>query len=92
MLYQADVEAFRLDRFESRVQGDASKAVRSLERKLLVHTREVHTENGRHSKEVRSWIDWVDVVGVSGNQMPSLDDAMATIEALVQGFGVKRPW
>jgi hypothetical protein len=39
------------------VPGGRERA-RILERRLLVHTREVHTAGGRHEKELESWARW----------------------------------
>jgi hypothetical protein len=44
------------------VRADAAPSgrerARILERRLLVHTREVHTADGRHEKELESWTRW----------------------------------
>ena len=53
-----------LERVESEgvVRADTAangrERARILERRLLVHTRDVHTEDGRHEKELESWARW----------------------------------
>ena len=37
---------------------ELSESVRILERRLLIHTRQVHTEAGAHAKVLESWQSW----------------------------------
>ena len=37
---------------------ELSESVRILERRLLVHSRQVHTESGAHAKVLESWQSW----------------------------------
>jgi hypothetical protein len=43
----------------------ASAAVLELERRLLILTRQVHTEQGKHTKWLESWSHWARAAGVS---------------------------
>ncbi len=92
MLETADHGSFRLDQFEPTATGRPTNAMRALERKLLVHTREVHTEKGRHSKEVQSWTDWARTVGVLSGRIPNVDESKAAFERIVQANDIKLPW
>jgi hypothetical protein len=93
LLKKARAECFRLDDFRSRLDGKPSDAVRTLEKKLLVHTHEIHTDQGKHTKVVRSWDDWWGSDNRSQPEyLPGVGEAKATFEAAVNGFGVKLPW
>ena len=70
--------------------------VRDVERRLLVHTDEVHTESGRHAKVLQSWASWAATVGLVG-PLPDPDSARAAFEAAVRTFAPDRfatllPW
>ncbi len=41
------------------------EAARELERRLLVYGEEVHTESGRHAKQIETWEQWAARAGVS---------------------------
>jgi hypothetical protein len=75
------VESVRLDR----VPGE-SKALREsarlLERRLLVHGTELHTETGAHTKVLESWSFW-SVGHWPDRYVLPLSDARATLEATV---------
>lgn len=45
------------DKMKPRKLGDA---VRELEKRLLIHTAEFHSESGAHAKELESWKHWID--------------------------------
>jgi hypothetical protein len=68
-------------------------AVKELERRLLVHTEEVHTESGRHEILLQAWHAWSEHVGCK--PAPSLAQARDTLEAAVQALGAPLtalPW
>lgn len=46
------------------------EAVRELERRLLVHSQEVHTERGAHAKYLESWDHWARRVKFKYRKMP----------------------
>ena len=55
----------RTDRIK--IAGGGRKAgvqARALEKKLLAHTEQVHTESGAHAKVLESWTHWAKRVGV----------------------------
>ena len=92
VLREADRHPFRLSEFESSLAGRPSDAVRALERKLLIHTREVHTEHGKHSKCVRNWADFWSCEHRGPASLPSVAEAKATFEEASGGSHAKLPW
>jgi hypothetical protein len=48
--------------------AELTKAIRELERKLLVHTDEVHTESGAHAKVLSTWASWGAEHGVQASE------------------------
>ena len=52
--------------------------VRDVERRLLLHSDEVHTESGRHAKVLQPWSTWVGSAGI--HVLPAPADARATFE------------
>jgi len=48
-----------------RGKDSLGEAARELERRLLVHSEEVHTESGRHAKQLQTWEHWAARAGVS---------------------------
>jgi len=68
-------------------------AVKELERRLLVHSDEVHSETGRHEIMLQPWSAWARVVGTK--PMRSNAAARRQIEAAAMGIGAKPsalPW
>jgi len=64
---------------------------RELERRLLVHGSELHTESGRHVKVLESWAAWQSKHGPSELLGPA--EARATLESAVQDWPKPRlPW
>ena len=92
LLSEADRRSIRLDEFESRLEGSPTDTVRFLERRLLIHTSEVHTERGRHSKQIQNWQDWWAAAGDESGALPHVDDAKARFHEAVEEFGVNLPW
>lgn len=73
------------------------EATRLLERKLLVHTEEVHTETGAHAKRLECWERWGKRVDLETNRMPAeqakreLEAVLAELNERFEGNG-KLPW
>jgi len=68
-------------------------AVKELERRLLVHTEEVHTESGRHEILLQPWRTWSRRVGCK--PLLSLAQARGILEAATRGLGAPLtalPW
>jgi hypothetical protein len=71
-------------------------AVRDLERRLLIHSEEVHTEAGSHAKYLQTWAAFARVNGVPP-PLPSASSARATFESIVADWPSPRsghllPW
>ena len=85
--------AFRLDEFRSRHDGKPTDAVRILEKRLLIHSHEFHTEKGTHTKLVRSWTDWWRLVGgPAPRELPTIEHAKVAFEATAEGLAARFPW
>ncbi|HEX9636769.1 MAG TPA: hypothetical protein VGB99_04505, partial [Acidobacteriota bacterium] len=62
----SDDAAALLDRIDrSEVLIASGPAAKLLERRLLVHGRQVHTESGEHRTELERWHNWTARVGCS---------------------------
>jgi hypothetical protein len=59
--------------------------VRELERRLLIHTDEVHTETGAHRKTLETWSTFRRRYGVA-DPIPSATDAKREFEAIVAAW------
>ena len=76
---------------------ELSESVRILERRLLVHSRQVHTESGAHAKVLESWESWAASANVKAGAI-SLAEAKKSLERRVQELNerfdgtVKLPW
>ena len=74
--------------------GDAA---RELERRLLVHSQEVHTSTGAHAKHLETWDRWAGRVGFSEQGMTAargkegLEEAIGRLNARFEGKG-RLPW
>ncbi len=66
---RADIIRLKKGR-KGRTIGDAA---RELEAKLLVHSQEIHTETGVHSKVLETWKFWSKAVRFEGKKMPPED-------------------
>jgi len=68
-----------------RIRGvvPAPEAVRQLERKLLVHSDEIHTEKGSHSKVLETWERWAKRAGSGIRPLPP-ERARAALERAVE--------
>lgn len=73
------------------------EAAKELEKRLLVHSEEFHTEKGSHAKQLESWEHWATRVGFAEEKMPA-DQAKRHMEEILEaintGFGGKGrlPW
>ena len=73
------------------------EATRLLERRLLVHTDEVHTETGAHAKRLERWERWGKRVGLETNRIPAeqakreFEVLLAELNECFEGNG-KLPW
>ncbi len=61
------------------------ESARLLERRLLVHTSELHTESGAHTKVLDSWESWSAEHWPDGRQLP-LAEAKSTLESAVSAL------
>ena len=74
-----------------------SQAARELERRLLIHSQEVHTESGAHAKRLESWDRWATRTAWPG---PALDARVGRERVLESvrrmcresGGSCKLPW
>jgi hypothetical protein len=71
--------------------------VRDLEKKILVHSEEVHTETGAHAKLLQSWGLWASRVRLSVKDMPTevaKREIGEALQVLNSRFGArgKLPW
>jgi hypothetical protein len=98
-------EAWQLDRLTAparalleRVRREGAltshgAAVRELERRLLVHAEQVHTESGRHEQRVESWDVWARRRRVRSASSPAR--ARRRLEEAAAALGAPRkalPW
>lgn len=80
--------------FKTLKPGDA---VRELEKRLLIHSEEFHSDSGAHAKLVESWEHWSRRIGLKDERM-KVENAKRNlnerIEALNGQFGAsaKLPW
>ena len=84
-------ETLRLDRLE-RWSGPAKPgdAARELEARLLVYAHEIHTETGKHTKELETWRHLAERLGV-GAGLPDPDAAKRLLEQAMAGEKLL-PW
>ena len=59
------------------------EAARELEKKLLIHAGQFHTESGAHAKLLESWEAWAERVGFKGEKI-STNEAKEKIEQRVR--------
>ena len=77
--------------------GSPGEAARELERRLLVHSQEVHTSTGAHAKHLETWDRWAGRVGFSEQGMTAargkegLEEAIGRLNARFEGKG-RLPW
>jgi hypothetical protein len=63
----------------------AGRDAKELERRLLVHGEQVHTDAGHHELRLERWELWADRAGAATS--PTLGAGRLQIEAAVQAFG-----
>jgi hypothetical protein len=71
----------------------AGAAVKELERGLLAHTEQVHTDSGRHETALDSWSSWQRRVGIE--TLTSVSVAKERLVQAVQALGARPsslPW
>jgi hypothetical protein len=68
-----------------RLNGKVGDAARELERRLLVHGDEVHTDTGSHAKILSSWSTWSALMGLKPNPSEA-GAAKARFEALLDSL------
>ena len=61
------------------------EAARELERRLLVHSEEVHTSRGAHAKRLETWERWASRIGFAAKGIPA-EQAKETLEEVVAGL------
>lgn len=75
----------------------AGEAARELEKKLLVHAGQIHTETGAHAKLLETWEAWAKRIKFKAAMMPAVD-AQRKIEERVRklndqfGARARLPW
>lgn len=73
------------------------EAARQLEKKLLIHAGQFHTETGAHAKLLESWEAWAKRVGFKGETI-TIDEAREKMEERLQKLNkqfkakAKLPW
>ncbi len=94
---QGSVELAPAAKGESRSTLPQREAARALERRLLVHSREVHTESGSHARILESWQHWMKRMEVPRPDM-TMEAGMSVLEQAVvslssaQPFDIRLPW
>jgi hypothetical protein len=73
-------------------------AARELERRLLIHSTEVHTPSGAHAKVLQTWSTWISESSLRGLRLPSESAARRSLEQAVEhlnreyGAAATLPW
>ena len=62
---------------------DLNESVRILERRLLIHSQQVHTESGAHAKVLESWQSWATSAKLEAGAI-SVAEAKKSFEQRVQ--------
>lgn len=70
----------QLDRWTAATKP--GNAARELEGRLLVHSREIHTESGKHTRQLESWSHCMSRLQLSG-ALPDPEDAKRALERLI---------
>lgn len=94
---QGSLELAAAARGESRSTLPQRQAARALERRLLLHSREVHTESGSHARILESWQHWMKRMDIRRPDMTmeagmsALEQAAASLSG-TQPFDIRLPW
>jgi len=80
-----------------RAQLKPGEAARELEKQLLIHSEELHTESGSHAKLIETWQRWANRIGFTPKRILP-DEAKIALEARIRAlndeFGARArlPW
>lgn len=77
-----------LDTLPTTQPEEVRNAARELERRLLVHGTEIHTEAGAHSKILESWDHWAKEVGFVDTAR-ALASGRAELETIVHDLNIR---
>ena len=89
--------SIRADRLRTPLAAVRGAVIRELEKRLLVHSTDVHTETGTHQKLLRAWSQWCTDVDYSFERYPpargreELDEAARVLSDNVDA-AAKLPW
>ena len=94
-----NAESVRSDELKIGMVGrkELSESVRILERRLLIHSKQVHTERGAHAKVLESWESWAASAKLKVGEISSAE-AKKPFEQSLQELNerfegkVKLPW
>jgi len=82
-----------------RLQRRVADAARELERRLLVHSSEMHTPSGAHAKVLQTWANWASAAGVEkargltpGTARVQLEAAAERLAETTAGGEAVLPW
>jgi len=84
-------------KFSPPLKGKVGDAARELERRLLVHSDEVHTERGAHAKVLRTWSRWSDAMNLKPKRIDAsvakekFEDLVSSLNSRYGGDG-RLPW
>jgi hypothetical protein len=83
----------RADELDVDATGKARhELIAELERKLLVHGHDLHTERGFHVRVLEPWSAWQKEHGVK-SELTSVSSAMQAFERAIEGWtGARLPW
>ncbi len=91
LLTRVDEAPVRTDTLAWKSIGEKkADVVRLLERRLLVNAGEIHTDSGKHAKQLVSWRAWWNEHG--GGRLPRPADARAYVEQRVGAELRLLPW
>ena len=94
-----NAESVRSDELKIGAVGrkELSESVRILERRLLIHSKQVHTERGAHAKVLESWESWAASAKLKVGEISSAEAKKRleqSVQELNERFGgkVELPW
>lgn len=94
---QGELRTDDIPRTSSAKKDSPGEAARQLERRLLVHSDEVHTESGAHAKRLEAWERWAKRAGMRGRRVPverakrQLEEIVAELNKRFEAKG-RLPW
>ena len=88
---QGSVELAPAARGKSHSTLPQREAARALERRLLVHSREVHTESGSHARILESWQHWMKRMDVRRPDM-TMETGRSVLEQAVVSLSGAQPF